>query len=427
MEFPFMTLRSLQFTTLLALISTPVLLLAQAEISSKEEERLEALAREDAEWYAPKNSLTVGFRVLGSGGKVQFGKLGSVPYNTSVAVPLAGDGVNRVYNNGFVNADFPRLNETDSAGNQTSTQGGRYQVISNSIVTGDYLSYTPGLSRNWSYTSANQALVQPGYIAMSSYSTTSDGDVMNKKQGVSAGVELQFNHIMGKLSKRIEWSLVAGVTLNGINDRTAGDVHSTLNTTTDYYYLNGQAAPAIPSTGPYSGPSYGDLVVDGVTTTSGLETTVPVSSVPVTVPGADTVTAVKGAATVHGKWQVKGAYFMLRVGPSVHSQLTERLGVSASMGVAGAYAGTHYTADESFEVPDVGTTISTSAFSDTTKFVTGYYADLNLDWAANERSGLFGGLSAQKLGDYSQALGSRTARVDLGSSVGLRGGINIKF
>jgi len=36
-------------------------------------------------------------------------------------------------------------------------------------------------------------------------------------------------------------------------------------------------------------------------------------------------------------------------------------------------------------------------------------------------------LSAQKLGDYSQALGSRTARVDLGSSVGLRGGINIKF
>ena len=403
MAFPFMTLRSLQFTTLLALTFSPILLFAQAEISSKEEERLEALAREDSEWYAPKNSLTVGFRVLGSGGKVQFGKLGVVPFNyaSPVAVPLAGDGINRVYDNGYVNVDVPRANETDSAGNQTSTQGGRYQTVDTTVVTGDYLSYTPGLSRNWSYSSANQALLQPGYIAMSRYSTTSDGDMMNKKQGVSAGVELQLSHIMGKLSKRTEWSLVAGFALNGINNKTAGDVNSTLNTKTDFYSLNGQPAPYTAVDTPYAPPVY-----DPVDTTQ---------------------TAAAGAVVVHGLWQVKGAYFMVRVGPSIHAQLTERLGLSASLGLAGAYASSYYSANETMDVPDTGSIVGTPEVSYASKFLGGYYADFNLDWTANDRTGLFGGVSAQKLGAYDQTVGDHTARIDLGTTMGLRGGVSIKF
>ncbi|MBI2497893.1 MAG: hypothetical protein HYV75_08295, partial [Opitutae bacterium] len=47
--------------------------------------------------------------------------------------------------------------------------------------------------------------------------------------------------------------------------------------------------------------------------------------------------------------------------------------------------------------------------------------------AANEITGLFGGLTAQKLGDYDQVVGGRTAKVDLGSSVGIRAGVSIKF
>ena len=99
-----MRLRSLKFTALLVLSAAPTLLFAQAEISSKEEERLAALAREDSEWYAPKNSLTVGFRVLGSGAGVHFGNLGIVNYNTTIAPASFGIG-KRTYNDGYVDLD----------------------------------------------------------------------------------------------------------------------------------------------------------------------------------------------------------------------------------------------------------------------------------------------------------------------------------
>jgi len=69
----------------------------------------------------------------------------------------------------------------------------------------------------------------------------------------------------------------------------------------------------------------------------------------------------------------------------------------------------------------------TSSLPTENKFLTGYYADLNLEWAANERTGLFTGFTAQKFAGYDPSVGSRTARIDLGSSVGLRGGISIRF
>jgi len=40
---------------------------------------------------------------------------------------------------------------------------------------------------------------------------------------------------------------------------------------------------------------------------------------------------------------------------------------------------------------------------------------------------LFGGITAQKFDGYDQTVGARTARIDLGSTVGIRGGISVKF
>ena len=134
---------------------------------------------------------------------------------------------------------------------------------------------------------------------------------------------------------------------------------------------------------------------------------------------------------VQGVWQVKGAYFMVRLGPSVRTNLTSRLGVNASLGVAGAYAGTTYSVSERFVVPGLTDTYvgnsSGIAESRATKFLSGYYADLNLEWAANERTGLFTGVTAQKFEAYDQEVGGRTARIDLGSTVGIRGGVSIRF
>ena len=435
MEFPFMIQRTLKLTVLLALFAAPVLVPAQ-ETSAKEDERIEQLVRSEAsEWYTPKNSVTVGLRVLTSGVNVRFGNLGAVAFSSAIAPASVGP-AGRIYDNGYVKVDAPRGAELDANGNQTSTPGGRYLQYTNTpvsvndangnpvgtqntqVVASDSLSYTPGLSRVWSYSTPDQASANPGYIAMNSYSATSDGNSFLKKQGPSAGVELQFSHALRKLGKRTELSLVTGFAVNGINNKTSGDVHSTLHTYTDYYSLNGLAAPATSVATPYVGGQYD--------ATGALETTTPIGAVPV---GALTTNIpTTGGALVHGLWQVKGAYMMVRVGPSLRTQVTDRFGVSATLGLAGAFAGTHYSALESMTIPVVGTTlVDPVTDSDAKKFLGGYYADFNLEWTANDSLGLYGGVSAQKFGDYTQTLGDRTARIDLGNSVGLRGGINIKF
>ena len=423
-----MNFRPLRLIALSVLLTAPVFLHAQ-ETTANEDERIEQLVRTEAsEWYTPKNSVAVGFHILTSGAKVRFGNLGQVAFSRAIAPPSLGAIVDRIYDNGSVNRDFPaqRAEEVDANGKQITQPGSHYYTYTvdadgNQIIATDRIAYTPGVTRYWGYSTADQTTAMPGYIAMSSYSATSDGASFSQKQGPSAGVELQFAHAIRKFGKRTELSFIAGATLNSINNKVAGDVHSTLHTYTDYYALpTGATAPVMigGTPLPYTGPSYN--------ATSTIETTVPLAAT--ADPSLTTNTAAVGAATVHGLWEVKGAYFMLKLGPAIRTQLTDRFGISASLGVAGAYVGTHYSAIESMKVPEVGTIITDPVQqSDKSKFMTGYYADFSLEWATNDTLGIFGGVSAQKLGDYTQTLGNRDALIDLGSSVGLRGGINIKF
>jgi len=446
MPFSFMTLRPLLPLVALALLAAPVLLTAQT--SSSEEERLEKLMADSAQWYVPKTTVSIGFRMLNSGGKVAFGNLGTVQFDGEVA-PITDGSVDRVYDNGAVRADVPRLNEKDADGNVTSTPGGRYPGmttfkenvldadgnpvlnadgtnVTQDVVrqTGDFLAYTPGLTRNWGYGSDTQ-LTGDGRIAMSTYSATSEGASAMKESGASAGVEFQYVRHFSKPASRLQWGILGGITLNGINSKTAGTVTSTLNTRTDYYSLGGATVPPAP----YFAPSFDDFLdSDGeVLGTDGLETTVPIVAAPLSHEESSTPNGVE----VDGNWQVKGAYFMVRLGPTIRTQLTTRLGVSASLGVAGAYTGTTYSVVETFRVPDlegitIGAVRGTEQTSET-KFLSGYYADLNLEWIATERTGLFGGVTAQKFDGFDQSVGSRTARIDLGSSVGVRGGVSIRF
>jgi hypothetical protein len=404
---------------LLALL--PVTLFAQAE-----EPAIPGFARmSDEEFYVGKNTVTFGYRVLTSGAHVQFGNLGTVPSLRTVEPPSAGE-VDRSYDNGYAGKDGPRVEEADSDGSQTSIPGGRFQTFQanadgTTSLVGDFLSYTPGRTRLWGYATDSQ-LTSRG-VAMSTYSATSDGASLSNKGRPAGGVELQVSRLLGRLSRRVEWSLSAGLALNDIHNKANGTVHSTLHASTDFYGLNGLPAPAAP----YSGPSYVDLTDASGTlvATNGQETTTPISSTPDSL--LSTLTSTPGAAAVQGNWKLKGAYYMMRVGPSLRAMVTERLGLSASLGLAGAYAGTNYSVIEQFSVEGVADAIATTAESDKTKFLPGYYADLNAELAVTERTGFFAGVSVQSFGDYSQSVGGRTAKIDLGNSVGVRGGISIKF
>lgn len=428
-----MTLRSLRLVALASVAAVPALLPAQ-ETSGKEDERMEALVKAEnqaLQWFGPRNKVSIGFRVLNSAGTVHFGNLGSVKARANPPTGTATN-VDRVYDNGKISADGPRAEELDEAGNQTSLPGGRYLVYAtaedgSSALTGDYLSYTPGQSRNWIEYTQEQLDKYPGYVGFSNYHTTSEGGSLTDKPGPTGGVELQFSREMGRVSRRVQWGLTGGIALNSINGKSAGSVTSTLNTYTDYYAFAGAVTPRVAVAGAL-GPTFDDFTSSG----GGIyETTVPLNVVPDASKHDET--PIPGGATVDGRWQVKGAYLLLKLGPSFRTSFTERLELNGSAGFAGAYAGTVYTATESFKLaglPDSNQIADPSPVSgNATKFLTGFYADLTLEFAANETTALFGGFTAQKLDAFTQTIPvqNQFARVDLGSAVGIRGGISIKF
>jgi hypothetical protein len=419
----------------------PVALMAAAFVSpafaqsasSEDEESNLTLTLPTDEWYVPKNTITFGYRVLGKGIQAKFGNLGSVASIRTIVPASQGDAA-RQYDNGSVTKDQPRANEYEFNADGTvkgvkTTPGTRYQIYrtnddGSQTLTLDYLAYTPGQTREYSYQRESQA--SNGVLALSNYSARGQGASASKDEGVNGGVELSLSRAMGKLGKRFDWSLTAGLALNGMNARTAGTVTSTLITYTDYYTLNG-AAPVRSSTGTLGGPTFVDaLEANGTTVanTNGIETTTTLSGAPT---GTSTTIETPGGATVQGNWKIKGAYFLMRVGPSIRTQVTDRFGVSASLGLAGAFAGSRYSVVERLQIENVTDPIMEEKDSAESKFLTGYYADMTVDWAANERTGLFAGVNMQHLSGYDQEVAGRTAKIDIGSAVGIHGGISIKF
>lgn len=396
---------------------------ALAQPSEERSRAFDILSQDTSEWYVPKNTISVGLRVISSGPSVSFGNLGTVPSIRDLA-PFSTPNVDRLYDDGAIGRDALRVNEVDANGNQTSTPGGRYQTTTTvdgvTRVTGDFVSFTPGQSRNWTYRDADQA-VGPGQVAFHTYSASSEGGVASDEQGLTGGVDVQLARALGKGRGRFQFSLVAGVSLTDINAKTGGTVTSTLHTRTDTFGLAGGAG--VPPA-PYSGPSFTDLVdSSGNTITAGFESTPPISQTPI----SSTETAVAGGATVQGNWQIKGAYFLIRLGPSVRTQITSRLGLSASAGIAGAYTGSRYIVTETILLEEIPDPVTITEEDSETKFLSGFYADLSLDWILNERTGLFGGVAMQQLDDYDQSVRGRTAKIDMGSALGFRGGINIRF
>jgi hypothetical protein len=238
-------------------------------------------------------------------------------------------------------------------------------------------------------------------------------------------MEMQLDRQLRRFGRKVTLAFSAGVSLNDITAKTSGTVRSSLRTDTDFFSLNGQAAPTSPI--PYLAPTSGDITDSSgnILFPGALETTVPINATPDNT--LNTTTTVAGAASVQGNWQIRGAYFLMRLGPTITARLSESVGLSASFGVAGAYAGSRYSVVENLEMADVVQPVSVTEQSSESKFLPGYYADVNIEWRANQTTGLFGGVSMQQLGDYDQSVGGRTAKIDIGNAVGIRGGISIRF
>lgn len=343
------------------------------------------------------NLLRFGWRYIG-GPKVTFGHLGAVPTNASI-----GDATtvgSRSYNDGYVVLDTRK----SATGNPVND----------------------GLTNSWNYQFDSQ-VTPGGDIAFHTYNTSSLGAAVRGKITSAAGWELQVGHRFGRIGRKIEFSLVGGFSFSDLAAKRGGIIQAQLNTTTDVYALNGQAAP----TAPYTAPTFSNQPVydangnpvfnaDGSLSSQSIESTTLLGN----LPNRTTTAAVKD---IKGHWEIKGAYYTFRAGPMFQFPLTERLKLSFGTGVAVIYVGSRYIVQETLDLEDSTTTIATSEEQDRGVILPAYYVDADAEYWLTERAGFFLGANYQKSRSFEQTLSDRTANVDLSTTYAVQSGITLRF
>jgi len=344
------------------------------------------------------NHLRFGLHFVG-GPKVAFGQLGAVPSAANIGDPTGLE--NRAYNDGNVLLD------------QRKAQDGS--------LVGD------GLTNSWNFVNTSQATAS-GDLAFHDYTSTSLGASERAKSNTAAGWELQVGHSLGKIGRKVDFSVVGGFSFSSIDAKASAVVPGLMTTVTDVYPLYGQDVPTPPYSAPQSGSQYvydanGNQVLDiyGNPTT----TTFDNSTLLGNQPNRTTTTNV---ADVQGYWQLKGAYYTLKVGPMLQVPITERIKFSVGAGVGVALVGTTYSVDEILQVGDVNDS-TVEAKDSQSRFVMLplYYANADAEYWVTERSGFYLGVNGQKSGSYDQSVGGRTATIDLGTTYGVQSGITLRF
>ncbi len=344
------------------------------------------------------NQLRFGLHYVG-GPKVAFGQLGIVPSAASVGDPTGLE--NRTYNDGNVVLDQRKAPDGSPVGD--------------------------GLTNTWNFVNSSQATAS-GDLAFHDYSSTTLGASERAKSNGAAGWELQISRSLGKIGRKVDFSVVGGFSFSNINAKTSGVVQGLLTTVTDVYPLYGQDVPTVPYTAPTSGAQYvydanGNQVLDsyGNPTT----TTVDNSTLLGNQPNRTTTTSV---ADVKGYWQIRGAYYTFKVGPMLQIPITERIKFSVGAGAALALVGTRYIVDETLQVADVNdTTVETTGEQSRFVMLPLYYANADAEYWLTERSGFYLGVNGQKSGSYDQSVGGRTATINLGTTYGVQSGITLRF
>ncbi len=383
----------------------PGLLLAQEERQAPPTE-IPDFSNLDEFIYVPKSTMHFGARNM-SGPKTSFSGKGKL--STDVQSGTAtGSNEARTYHDGAVLADA-RSTEVDN-GDGTTT---------NVPAPND------GKTDTWRYDSDKQ-LTADGYMVFHTYSAEIlDSATRNRDAGRTSGVELGVAYDMGKVFKRFDWSIVAAAGVNDISATLNDGVMARLTTVSDTYNLFGYLPPAAP----YSAPSTTPTTVtnaDGTTSSVDAINTVLLGNSPI----ARSTASIDDSTSVRNRWKLKGAYYTVRVGPSVTFQITTRLKAMVSAGFAGVYAGSTYSVDEAFQ-PETGVEITESLEDETSKFLIGYYADATLQFDATERTGFYLGAVYQATGSYDQRISTANAnyatKVDLNGLNGFRAGLTYRF
>jgi hypothetical protein len=364
------------------------------------------------------NSMRFGMRFVG-GPKVAFHNVGGVP--AILATPdltVPGD---HTYNDGYVNLDT-RADVNGHPYNNGQTSTWQVNYASQITAAAEATATTPAVDSSVSY-----------HV----YSADSLGTTIKGRTSTAAGWELQVGRSLGKIARKVNVSLIGGVTFSGINAKRSDQVQAQLTTVIDTYSLSGQDPPTAPYTAPtqgtrnlYDGNGNPVLDANGVQKTTTVDTSILLAQNPTRVIKQTTDGTPNGPPTttqVDGHWQIKGSYFTFRAGPVFQVPVTERLKLSLGFGAAVAFVGSTFKIDEEIVQDDVTAPITYVDEKTRSVLLPAFYVDADAEYWLTERTGLYFGATYQKSKSFEQTLADHSATVDLGSTSGIQSGFTLRF
>jgi hypothetical protein len=376
--------------------------------------------------YVPKSTLSLASRLFLTGPKTTYSGQGLIPSGQDPSVSNVPN-ISHTYYDGSVSPDTRTSVSTNGVGETVSTP-----------IPSD------GRTNTWSYDLASQ-LLPNGDIAFHTYTAeVTDTGIHSTDGAPSLGLELLWDRDMGKLGKRVKWAITAGFSIADIHSSTYANVPTTLQTVTDTYDLFGQ----VPPPAPYSSPN---SISQAVFNSAGQAVTGSGSSgqtqeVDQTIllgnqPALPRTTAYTDILTTN-RYFIEGAYYTLRIGPTLIVPFGSHLKLSISGGPDLIYSGSELNVLENLTVDETGNVVPQLYQKENTKIMPGYYVDVDLRYDFTETAGVYVGNVYQGGGSYSQSVPSGTTlpgptgatsgtsystKIDFADQEGVKAGMTFRF
>jgi hypothetical protein len=383
----------------------------QAEDDNSEKqappEEIPDFSQLDEYTYVPKSTLTIGDRLFLRGPKTTFSGQGSLPATSYPGTDPTVPNVQRTYSDGYVDTDQRTVGVSTGVG-----AGGAVSVASD------------GRTNTWGYDNEDQ-LLPNGDIAFHSNSAEITDTAQHEQNGdATAGIELVMDRDMGKLGKHFKWSITAGFSLADIRSNIFASVPATVTSVTDTYDLFGQ----VPPPPVYNSPStISQTTGTGSTAVaSNPDQTILIGNVPLSR------TTIESAATVTNRYFTEGAYYTLRVGPTIEMPFGKHWNLSVSAGPMVIYAGSEMNVLEDLTFATNEPDLEDLYQKENNRLVPGYYVDVDLQYQLTDTAGFYVGGVYQGAGTMSQAVssGDGTAyesKIDFGEQEGVKTGMTVRF
>ncbi len=391
--------------------------LRAADEEKQQPEEIPNFNQLDEYTYQPKSTLSLGSRFFLNGPKTRYSGQGAIPSPADPGSDPTIGNVSRSYIDGIINPDTRSISVSTGVGELTNVP-----------IAPD------GRTNSWSYENANQ-LLPNGNMTFHTYSGQVTDEGIHSSSGTpNLGLELLMDRDMGKIGKHMSWAFTVGFSIADIHSSAYASVPTVMTTTTDTYDLFGQVPPPPPYTSPntisQSVLSSGGQTVSGTTagttTSQQADQTTLIGNVPLNR------TVVPTNVDSENRYFIEGAYYTLRVGPTLIIPFGQHFKLSLSAGPDVIYSGSEMNVLESLTFDPNEAPITDLFQKENTKIMPGYYVDVDMRYDFTDTAGFYVGNLYQGGGGYSQAVPSGTgtaytSRIDFGNQEGVKAGLTVRF